>query len=50
MGECKMKRIIEDEFLEDENVYSEDSRELLLEDGEISAEEEAFMRGYEEAG
>ncbi|MBD3248938.1 hypothetical protein GF336_02730 [Candidatus Woesearchaeota archaeon] len=48
-----MKKItdeITEELLEDEDVYSGDSRELLLEDGEISAEEEAFMRGYEEAG
>ncbi len=48
-----MKKItdkIAEELLENEDVYAEDSRELLLEDGEISAEEEAFMRGYEEAG
>jgi len=37
------------EELDDESVYSEDSREELLEDAEISPEEEAFMRGYEEA-
>ena len=47
-----MKKLIpEDACLEDdENIYSEDVRELLLEDGEITPEEEAFMRGYEEAG
>jgi len=39
----------EDEIME-ESFYSEDVRNLLLEDGEISAEEEAFMRGYEDAG
>ncbi|MBW2978390.1 hypothetical protein KY331_06095 [Candidatus Woesearchaeota archaeon] len=37
------------EETEDESVYSEDAREELLEDSEISPEEEAFMRGYEEA-
>ena len=38
-----------EEFAEDESVYSEEAREELLEDAEISPEEEAFMRGYEEA-
>ena len=35
--------------LEEEDVYGEDYRESLLEDGELSPEEDAFMRGYEEA-
>ena len=39
----------EDFFEEDENIYSEESRELLLEDGELSPEEAGFMRGYDEA-
>ncbi|MEE9525485.1 MAG: hypothetical protein V3V78_02655 [Candidatus Woesearchaeota archaeon] len=39
----------EEYFEEDENIYSEDIREHLLEDGEISPEEQAFMQGYEEA-
>jgi len=43
------KKSVEEEFAEDESVYSEDAREELLEDSEISPEEEAFMRGYEEA-
>ena len=38
------------EELEDETIYSEEYREHLIEDGELSPEEEAFMRGYEEAG
>lgn len=42
------KIVLEDP--EEENIYSEDFRDHLLEDGEISIEEEAFMRGYEEAG
>ncbi|MFQ5621599.1 MAG: hypothetical protein ACE5FT_07225 [Candidatus Nanoarchaeia archaeon] len=33
----------------EENVYSEDKREEFLEAGGISAEEEAFMKGYDEA-
>lgn len=47
-----MKKIIDDwdEFnIEEENIYSEAARELLLEDGELSPEEEGFMKGYEEA-
>ena len=43
-----MKKIILD--LEEENIYEEIARDLLLEDDELSPEEEAFMRGYEEAG
>lgn len=46
-----MKKIIldlDEDF--DDSIYSEDAREELLEDGELSPEEEAFMRGYEEAG
>jgi len=34
----------------DEEVYSEEGREKLLEDDEISAEEEAFMQGAEGKG
>lgn len=33
----------------EENVYSEEGREEYVESGEISAEEEAFMKGYEDA-
>ncbi len=44
-----MKIIIENENL-DEDVYSEEMREMLLDEDELSVEEEAFMRGYEEAG
>lgn len=46
-----MRRIVLDfEDYDDENIYAESAREMLLEDGEISPEEEAFMRGYDEAG
>ena len=34
---------------QEENVYSEEGREESVESGEISAEEEAFMKGYDEA-
>jgi hypothetical protein len=30
------------------SVYDEEKRDELLEDGEISTEEEGFMRGYED--
>ena len=40
----------DEEFNEDEeNIYDEKQRENQVEDGEISAEEDAFMRGYDEA-
>ncbi len=39
----------EDKVVEDEDIYSEKARVLLLEDDEISAEEDGFMEGYEEA-
>ncbi len=38
-----------DYSLDDESIYSEDVRSLLLDDDELSPFEEAFMRGYEEA-
>ncbi len=34
---------------EERNVYGDNAREELMEDGAISAEEEAFMQGYDEA-
>ena len=42
----------EDEYIEfdnEESVYSDDSRENLIEDDELSPQEEGFMKGYEEA-
>jgi len=45
----KNKKIrVEDDWIDDD-IYSDEFRELLIEDDEISAEEEAFMRGYREA-
>ena len=41
----------DDEYIEEaeENVYNESAREESLDNDEISAEEEAFMKGYDEA-
>ena len=45
-----MEKIDEEEYFgDDENIYSEDVRELMLEDGELSPEEAGFMQGYDEA-
>ena len=43
-------RIQEQEWVDDENIYGEGSAEMLLEDDELSPEEEGFMIGYMEAG
>lgn len=43
-----MKELMEDDELE-EDLYDEESRERLVEDGCIDAAEAAFMQGYEEA-
>ena len=45
-----MRRIILDYEEYDDNIYADNAREMMLEDGELSPEEEAFMRGYDEAG
>lgn len=42
------KTIFFEEF--EEKIYSEEERESLLENDELSPEEDAFMRGYEAAG
>ena len=41
--------IFEEENLGDDSIYSEATRDQLLEDDELSPMEEAFMRGYDEA-
>ena len=38
-----------DSSLDDENIYSEEVRDRLLEDDELSPMEAAFMQGYDEA-
>ncbi|MFC1800649.1 hypothetical protein ACFLYT_01190 [Nanoarchaeota archaeon] len=40
---------VEEEKDQGDNIYDESHRENQVEDGEISPEEEAFMRGYDEA-
>lgn len=34
---------------DEETIYDSDGREDMIEDDELSASEEGFMRGYEEA-
>ncbi len=36
--------------MEDDSIYSERTREDLVEEDGLTPEEAAFMRGYEEAG
>ncbi len=45
---AKSKDSSEEELGED-NIYEEDGREDLVADDAMSAEEEGFMKGYEEA-
>ncbi len=35
--------------IDDNSIYSKDTRDSLLEDDELSPMEEAFMNGYEDA-
>ena len=42
-------RLPEQEWVDEENIYGEGSAEMLLEDDELSPEEEGFMMGYMEA-
>ena len=46
----KQKHKVEEDWMEEENFYSEDTRTVLLDGDEISPEEAAFMKGYDEAG
>ena len=41
--------IREKRYYEEDDFYTEQEIEILLEDDEISASEEAFMRGYMDA-
>ena len=48
----KMKILFDeevDEIIENDNIYSEDVRDQLLDDDEISPSELGFMKGYDEA-
>lgn len=44
----KYKKHFEEKELEFD-IYEKETREFLIDDDEISDEEEAFMRGYENA-
>ena len=37
-----------EEFVDDENPYNEQAREVQLDNEEIDAEEEGFIKGYDE--
>ncbi len=39
----------EEDSTDDQNIYSQGVRESMLDDDEISAVEEAFMNGYDDA-
>jgi len=48
----KEEKIIDKEidyFLDDESIYSEDVRDQLLDDDELTPSEAGFMKGYDEA-
>ncbi len=40
---------MDDPNANEQNIYGDEAREALIEDGEISPEEEAFMQGYNES-
>lgn len=48
-GYMKKRILLVEEEHSEEDVYAEETREVMLEDDEISPAEEAFMNGYEEA-
>lgn len=45
----KKRYFSNEESDEDNDIYSKDVRELLLDDDELTSMEEAFMNGYEDA-
>ena len=49
MKPIKLTKIEGVEILDD-NIYSENARELLVEEDELTPLEAAFMRGWDEAG
>lgn len=51
MKQTKFEMVEDDwaEFLEGESIYSDSSRQELLEDDELSPIEVGFMEGYDEA-
>ncbi len=49
MKEVKLKDEEEEEVLSTDNIYDKEARVVLVEDGEITLKEAAFMEGYEDA-
>ncbi|MCD4666597.1 hypothetical protein K8R47_02190 [archaeon] len=49
LGVRIMKKIDEEILEEDESIYNNKKREKLVEDDELSPEEEGFMMGWEES-
>lgn len=45
----KYKKYFEEEIDQEFDIYDEETREFLMDDDEISNEEEAFMEGYKNA-
>jgi hypothetical protein len=45
--ESHSEELVYEEGEEHENIYDEDTRQEMLEDDEITAAEEGFMRGWE---
>lgn len=45
----KKKFLLDEEIVDDDSIYSEDVRDRLVEDDELSPEEAGFMKGYDEA-
>lgn len=48
LDEIEEEKLLESEA-EDEDIYSEDEREDQIENDQLSPEEEAFMKGWDEA-
>lgn len=45
----ELEYLEEMDLIGDESIYSQEGREQLIDDGELSPTEAAFMQGYEEA-
>jgi len=44
-----MNKFETDEEMDDQNIYAERTRELLVEEDSLRPEEDGFMQGYDEA-
>ncbi len=47
--ERTMVKTLEEEGLEEEDIYTREARMHLVEDGELIPEEDGFMQGYDES-